>query len=62
MLFSSSTDVVSGLASVSNESFQGISVYVVLIAGIVLGFFIIERIVRVIFPKHYNSNNNQNDI
>jgi uncharacterized membrane protein len=61
MLFSSSTNVVSDLASVSNDSFQGISMYVVLIAGIVLGFFIIERIVRAIFPKHYG-NNNQNDI
>jgi uncharacterized membrane protein len=62
MLFSSSTDVISGLASVSNESFQGISVYVVLIAGIVLGFFIIERIVRAIFPRHYTSDNKQDNV
>lgn len=62
MLFSSSTDVVSGLASVSNESFQGISIYVVLIAGVVLAFFIIERIIRAIFPKHYVGDNSQNDV
>lgn len=62
MLFSSSTDVISGLASVSNESFQGISVYVVLIAGIVLGFFIIERIVRAIFPRHYTSDHSQDNV
>jgi hypothetical protein len=34
MLFSSSTTAYSGLASVANESFQGISVYVVLIEKI----------------------------
>lgn len=62
MLFSSSTDVYAGLGSVSTETFGGISIYVVLIAGIVLGFFIIERIVRAIFPKHYVGDNSQNDV
>ena len=62
MLFSSSTDIYSGLGAVSTETFGGISIYVVLIAGIVLGFFIIERIVRAIFPKHYIGDNNQDNV
>ena len=56
MIMSSTTDIYAGLAAVSNDAFNGIGIYVVLVAGIVLGFFILERLAVAIFPDKYGAN------
>lgn len=63
-MFSSTTDVYTGLSQVSTTAFSDIKLYVVVIAGIVLAFYIVERLAQAIFPKAYykESMNDKNDV
>lgn len=52
MLFATSTnDIYGGLSSVVSSFFGDIWVYLVLVIGIVLGFFIIEMLIGLLVPK-----------
>ena len=62
MLFSSSTDAIGQMGSVAISAFDGVGTYVILLIGIVLGFFIIERLITAIFPKAYYGDNQTKDV
>jgi hypothetical protein len=62
MLMGSSTDVYSGLSQVSTGAFNDVKVAVIIIAGIVLGFYILERLITAIFPHKYYGDNSQKDV
>jgi len=53
MLFSSSTNITSEMGAVATTAIDDVGIYVILLIGIVLGFFILERLAIAIFPKHY---------
>lgn len=61
MLFSSSTNTTNEMGSVASSVFDGVGTYIILLIGIVLGFFILERLAIAIFPKHYGETK-QNDV
>jgi hypothetical protein len=62
MLFSSSTDVYEGLGSTATGMFSDFKVYIFIIIGVVLAFYIIERIVIAVFPRKYYGDNIQKDV
>jgi hypothetical protein len=61
MLFSNSTNITGEMGAVATATFDGVGGYVILLIGIVLGFFILERLASVMFPKHYGDKK-QNDV
>lgn len=61
MLFSTTSEMTSGIGSVATSVFDDIGLYAIIIIGIILGFFIIEKLAVAIFPKHYGEPK-QNDV
>jgi hypothetical protein len=53
MLMGSSTNVYASLGSTASGIVGDFKVYIFIIVGIVLAFFIIERLITAIFPKSY---------
>jgi hypothetical protein len=62
MLISSSTDVYTTLGVTATGILKDFGGYIVIIAGLVLGFYIIERIVFGVFPPKFYGDNKENDI
>lgn len=55
MLFSSSTSFYSGLSEVANTTLNGFWGFIVFIAGIVLTFFLINILLRALYPDKYKN-------
>lgn len=58
MLFSSSTNANSGMSQVASATFSDVSGIVILILGIILGIYILERLIVSIFPHRYIDDKN----
>jgi hypothetical protein len=58
----SSTNVYTGLSAVSQGAFSDIWVYVALLGGIILAFYVIERLQSAIFPKSHYGDNSKKDV
>ena len=58
MLFSSSTDIYSGIGQVATGIFSDIQGYVIAIIGMVFGFFVITMILSSLYPDKYIDNTN----
>lgn len=54
MLFGTSTDVVNGLSTVSSSLFNDVLPYLTLVIGIILAFYVIERLIDVLWFKKEN--------
>lgn len=55
MLTSSSTDVYSGIGQVASETLGGFWVYIIAIVGIIVAFFVIETILKSLYPDKYRN-------
>lgn len=53
MLFSSSTNLFTDLGSLSTGIISDVKIYIFMIAGLILGFYVLERIIIGIFPEKY---------
>jgi hypothetical protein len=62
MIFSSSTDVYASLGSTASGILGDFKAYIFVIAGIVLAFYVIQRLVSAIFPQRYYGDNQTKDI
>jgi len=54
MLISSSTDVYSGIGQVATFAFYDVLSYLFLIIGIILAFYVIELLLKSLYPHKYN--------
>jgi len=55
MLFSSSTSFYSGLSEVTNTTLGSFWGFIVFIAGIVLTFFLINILLKALYPDRYKN-------
>lgn len=62
MLIGSSTNVYASLGSISTDTIGGFKNYIFIIAGVILAFYIIERLASAIFPKSYYGDNLKKDV
>jgi|LSQX01.3.fsa_nt_gb voltage-gated potassium channel Kch len=58
MLFSTTTNTTEGIGQVVTATFSDVGLYVVFIVGIILGFFVLERILIAFFPDRYTKREN----
>lgn len=61
-MFSSTTDVYASLGSTASTIVSDFRAFIFIIAGIVLAFYIIERLITAIFPKAYYGDNPTKDV
>jgi hypothetical protein len=55
MLFASSTNFISEVSTVANDTLGGVSTYLYLILGVIVAFFVLERLLKAIYPSKYNT-------
>jgi len=61
MLISTTTDAYTAIGSISTSIFADFFPYIALITGVVVGFFVIERILHAVYPHRYIDNENDSD-
>jgi F0F1-type ATP synthase assembly protein I len=55
-MFSSTTDIYAGLGSIATGIISDFGLFIFVIIGIVLAFYIIERLITALYPKAYGEN------
>lgn len=53
MLISSSTSFMSDVSQVATGTFSDISGYLIFVLGIIVGFFVVEKILESVYPEKY---------
>jgi len=59
MLFSSSTDVYSGITEVFTETFSGLSGFFIFIIGVIIAFWVIEILLKAFYPNNFKDSNTE---
>jgi len=55
MLISSSSDIYSGISTVATDTLGGFWAYIAIIIGVILAFFVLEMLLKILYPDRFKN-------